>query len=76
MDRSLPSLDERSTSGSCLTSKDRINDIDLCVSLVVKEKDKQDRLREQRTEAALRRGKAFKSLSEFAQRAIAGFTIG
>ena len=49
--------------GSYLTSKDRINDIDLCVSLVVKEKDKnkQDRLREQRIEAALRRGKAFKS---------------
>lgn len=49
--------------GSYLTSKDRINDIDLCVSLTVKEKDKdkQDRLREQRVEETLRRGKVFKS---------------
>jgi predicted nucleotidyltransferase len=49
--------------GSYLTSKDRINDIDLCVSLVVKEKDKekQDRLREQRIEEALRQGKSFKT---------------
>lgn len=49
--------------GSYLTSKDRINDIDLCVSLAVKEKDKdkQDRLREQRVEETLRRGKVFKS---------------
>jgi predicted nucleotidyltransferase len=49
--------------GSYLTSKERINDIDLCVGLVVKEKDKdkQDRLRERRVTEALRRGKTFKS---------------
>lgn len=49
--------------GSYLTAKDRINDIDLCVILAVKEKDKdkQDRLRTQRIEETLRRGKVFKS---------------
>ena len=47
--------------GSYLTSKERINDIDLYLNLVPKEKDreKRDRLEQRRTEEAVRQGRTF-----------------
>ena len=49
--------------GSYLTSQDRINDIDLCVSIAPKEKDNEKRrvLEERRTQEAIRQGISLRS---------------